>query len=155
MAEEKEIQFEIATTTNEQEGLVLEGGYEKTVALVNALLAEHPVFDITNDEQKKKAKDLRATFKKCVDSVDRTRIDAIADYTATFTEQCNTIKALLEQRRVEFDTKIKAYEAEQKAVVGTQPAAKKFTATIKFTDEKIKKKLTDFCVKNGCELTIK
>ena len=51
--------------------------------------------------------------------------------------------------------KIKEYEDKQKVVVADTTATTKYTATLKFTDEKIIKKLQDFAVKNGCELTIK
>lgn len=156
MAEEKELVFELDTVASKDEGLCIRGGYEKTLALVKDILVAHPSYDITNDAEKKQAKETRATLKKCIDAIDRTRIDAVADYTKAFTDQCNEIKALFEERRKEFDTKIKTYEESQKVVVAdTTKAGKKYTATIKFTDEKLVKKLTDFCAKNGCELTIK
>ena len=151
-----ELRFELETISSKEGGLQIQGGYESTLAVVYKILELYPAFEITNDTEKKQAKELRATFKKCVDSIDRTRIDSIADYTATFTNQCNTLKALFEERRLEFDRNIKEYEASQKAVLGTASASvKKYTATIKFTDEKLIEKIKNFCIENGCELVIK
>lgn len=156
MAEEKNL-FELDTVVDKEKGVIaIQGGYEQTLALVNSILNAHPVFEILNDEDKKKAKELRADFNKCVKAVDRRRIDSIEDFTLEFTEQCNAIKGILDARRLEFDEKIKAYEDAQKIVVADNTVAtKKYVATIKFTDEKLVKKLTDFCSKNNCELSIK
>ena len=152
---DEELRFELETVSSRERGLEILGGFDNTLTVVYKILEMYPAFEVTNDTEKKQAKELRATFKKCIESIDRTRIDSIADYVATFTEQCNTIKALFEARRLEFDKAIKDYEASQKAVLGTATTVKKYTATIKFTDEKLIKKLTDFCEKNGCELVIK
>ena len=155
MAEE-ELKFELETVSSKEDGLCIRGGYANTVALVNKILDAYPSYEVTNDTQKKQAKETRATLKKCITAIDRNRIDSIADYTAQFTEQCNAIKALFEERWKEFDENIKSYEESQKIVsAGELKPNKKYTATIKFTDEKLIKKLTDFCEKNGCELTIK
>ena len=76
-------------------------------------------------------------------------------YTIQFTENCNELKRLFDERQAQFGEKIKAYEDSQKTVVGAETQLKKYTATIKFTDAKLIKKITEFCEKNGCELTIK
>lgn len=156
MAEEKIEKFELDTIVDTENGVLdIKGGFEKTLALALEIVNQNQVFEIVNDSDKKRAKEIRANLNKVVKAIDRRRIDTIADYTIQFTENCNAIKKLFEDRAAEFKAVIDAYEESQKLVVGEEAGTKRYTATIKFTDEKLIKKLTDFCTKNGCELTIK
>lgn len=156
MAEEKIEKFELDTIVDVEHGVLeIKGGFENTIALATEIINQNPVFEIQNDSDKKRAKEIRASLNKVVKAIDRRRIDTITDFTTQFTTNCNAVKKLFEDRAAEFAQVINAYEESQKVVVGGTDTIKKYTATIKFTDEKLKKKLTDFCTKYGCELTIK
>lgn len=148
--------FELETAVDSQSGtLVVVGGRENAIQSVNNFLAQYPIFEILNDNDKKRAKEIRTGLNKCIDSIDRRRIDSVLDFTYQFQTECNELKDLFVERKNEFDKRIKDYEQSQKVVVATNNAVKKYTAVIKFTDEKLIKKLTDFCTKNGCELSFK
>lgn len=153
MAEEKEM-FELETISDKTTNVLCVKDFEKQLALAQKILEDHPVFEILTDDDKKEAKAIRASLNKVVKAVDRRRIDDIADYTNAFSEQCKQISALFDARQKEFGEKINAYEDAHKAVVGVA-APTKITATLKYTDPKITKLLTDFATKHGCELVIK
>lgn len=154
MAEE-EIKFELDTVSDRATGLLAVSDYETTLAVTQKILDEHPVFEIATDDDKKAAKALRSSFNKVVKAIDRRRIDTIADFTTEFTEQCNTIKNMFDERQKVLGEKISAYEEAQKTVAVEGAKVTKYTATLKFTDPKIVDKLTVFAQKNGCELVIK
>lgn len=152
-----EIMFELETISDKENGVLIVKDYEENVKKVEEILEHFPVVEITDDAQKKMYKEARATFNKFVKAIDHKRIDTVSDYCVSFEEQCNAIKALFNVRQAEIGAKIKEYEDKQKAVVISAPidTKKTYTATLKFTDEKLIKKLEDFAIKNGCELTIK
>jgi len=152
---EKVEAFELETISDKTTGVLAIKDFEATLETAKRIVAENPVPVIDNDEAKKEAKAFRATINKVVKAIDRRRIDTIADYTQDFADKCNQIKALLDDLQKGYGKAITDYEDSQKAVVADTAPAKKYTATIKFTDEKLIKKLTDFCLKNNCELTIK
>lgn len=154
MAEE-EIKFELDTVADKTTGVLAVSSYENTLAVAKKILEEHPVFEIANDDDKKVAKNLRASFNKIVKAIDRRRIDTIADFTTEFTEQCNNIKNLFDDAQKALGEKISAYEEAQKAAVVEAAKVTKFTATLKFTDPKVVDKLTKFAQTNNCELVIK
>ena len=156
MAEEVIEKFDLDVVSDKATGVIAVSGKERTWETARAIIAQTPLFVIQDDYGKKRMKGWRADIKKIIDAIDRKRIDTIADFTHDFTSECNELKELFETHRKELDEEIKRYEEAQKVVVGNvSTSAKKYTATIKFTDEKLIKKLTDFCEKNGCELTIK
>ena len=70
--------------------------------------------------------------------------------------QCKEIADKFKARANEFGEVIKPYEEAQKVVAGESVLKPKvITCVVKFYDEKILKKLADFCTKNGCELSVK
>ena len=150
-----DIKFELEVISDRENGILKVSDYEENIKNAREILALYPIIDIENDEQKKVYKTVRATFNKFVKAIDRKRIDTVSDYCITFEEQCNEIKNLFDDAQKAMGEKIKEYEDKQKVVVADTTATTKYTATLKFTDEKIIKKLQDFAVKNGCELTIK
>lgn len=151
--EEKEM-FELETISDKETNVLCVKDYDIQVAKVQKILEQHPVFEITNDDEKKDAKAIRASFNKAIRAIDRRRIDDIAEFTSSFDIQCKAIANMLDERQKAFGEKINAYEAAQKAVVG-ETAVKKITATVKYTDAKITEKLRKFCITNNCELVIK
>ena len=151
--EEKEM-FELETISDRETHVLCVKDYDIQLAKVQKILEDHPVFEITNDEEKKAAKAIRSSFNKAVKAIDRRRIDDINEFTESFSEQCKSLALLLDERQKEFGEKINAYEEANKVVVG-DTALKKITATVKYTDPKITEKLRKFCVTNGCELVIK
>ena len=150
-----DIKFELEVISDRENGILKVSDYEENLKNAREILALYPIIDIENDEQKKVYKTVRATFNKFVKAIDRKRIDTVSDYCITFEEQCNEIKNLFDDAQKAMGEKIKEYEDKQKVVVADTTATTKYTATLKFTDEKIIKKLQDFAIKNGCELTIK
>lgn len=150
-----DIKFELEVISDREKGILKVSDYEENLKNAREILALYPIIDIENDEQKKVYKTVRATFNKFVKAIDRKRIDTVSDYCITFEEQCNEIKNLFDDAQKAIGEKVKEYEDKQKVVVADTTATTKYTATLKFTDEKIIKKLQDFAIKNGCELTIK
>lgn len=149
--------FELDTVADFNSGtLTIVGGYDKALETVNEILAnpdyQPPV--ITDKESFKLAKERRALLNNAIKQIDRRRIDAVNDFTIDFTEGCNNLKNKFAEREREFKAAIDQWTESQKTVTA-ETTTKKFTATIKFTDEKLVKKLTDFCTENNCELTIK
>jgi len=150
-----DIKFELEVISDRENGILKVSDYEENLKNAREILALYPIIDIENDEQKKVYKTVRSTFNKFVKAIDRKRIDTVSDYCITFEQQCNEIKNLFDDAQKAMGEKIKEYEDKQKVVVADTTATTKYTATLKFTDEKIIKKLQDFAIKNGCELTIK
>ena len=155
MDENKLDRFELDTISDRATGVLAIKDREQTFALAQQIVSEYPAFLITNDADKKVAKELRAKYNKVIKAIDRRRIDTVNDYTTDFANSCNELKAIFETVERQFKENIESYEEAQKVVVGDVSVTKKYVATIKFTDERIVKKLTDFCTKNNCELTIK
>ena len=149
--------FELETISNRETGTLVVKDFDTTYALAEKIIAEHPIVKIENDEVKKQFKATRATFNKIVKAIDRKRIDTLSEFGFEFEGQCNLIKHLFEEHQARMGEAIKEYEDSQKLVVAEGETAKPkvITATLKFYDEKIVKKLTDFAQKNGCELSIK
>ena len=147
--------FELETISDRENGVLKVRDFEKNYELVANALAVYQNFDIRTDEEKKDYKAKRAELNKIVKAIDRKRIDTVADYCTEFEYQCNTIKDLFDCAQRVIGEKVKAYEDSQKVALENGKGTIKYTATLKFTDEKIIKKLQDFAVKNGCELTIK
>lgn len=154
--EEKQVKFELEVVSDKELGVLKLSDYEKSLALAKEILASNPVFAIENDNDKKLAKDIRARLNKVAEQVSRVRIDSVDEFTKTFTEQCKEISDLFKARATEFGEVIKPYEEAQKIIAGDVVAKPKvITCVVKFYDDKILKKLTDFCTKNACELSIK
>jgi len=149
-----EIMFELETVSDKENGVLIVKDFEENLNNVKEVLSAYDVIEINNDEEKADFKKTRATFNKIIKAIDRKRIDTIADYCNTFEEQCNAIKELFDMAQLKIAEKVKEYEEKQKLATANGNATK-YVATLKFTDEKIIKKLQDFAVKNGCELTIK
>lgn len=150
-----DIKFELEVISDKENGILTVSDFEENLKNAQEILALYPIIDIENDEQKKTYKTVRATFNKFVKAIERKRIDTVTDFCIVFEEQCNQIKDLFDKAQKEIGDKVKEYEDKQKVVVADTTGTTKYTATLKFTDEKIIKKLQDFAVKNGCELTIK
>lgn len=147
--------FELETISDRSTGVLVVRDFDKALATAKEIVAQHPISTIETDAQKKDAKAFRATLNKVIKAIDRRRIDTIADFATGFEQSCNEIKAVFSELERQYKTEIEAYEERQKAATVEAPEVKQYVATIKFTDEKLIKKLTDFCTKNGCALTIK
>ena len=146
--------FELETISDKERGVLTVKDYESNIALVADSLAVYKDFEIRTEEEKKDYKKKRAEINSIIKAIDRKRIDTVADYCCVFEDQCNQIKDLFNEAQLAIAEKVKEWEDRQK-VVAESGKTTRFTATLKFTDEKIIKKLQDFAVKNGCELTIK
>ena len=147
--------FELETISDRKTGVLAIKGFDETLQTARQIVAEHPVQTIENDAQKKEAKAFRATLNKVIKAIDSRRIDTVADYTADFEKACKEIKNVFSELEQGYKAEIERYEKSlEVASVETAPTTK-YVATIKFTDPKLIKKLTDFCAKNGCDLSIK
>lgn len=147
--------FELETISDRKTGVLAIRDYDATLQTARQIVAEHPVPTIENDAQKKEAKAFRAILNKVIKAIDRRRIDTVADYTSDFEDACKGIKNVFSELEQGYKAEIERYEKSlEVASVETAPTTK-FVATIKFTDPKLVKKLTDFCTKNGCDLSIK
>lgn len=130
--------------------------YEEVINQVGYFLDERPVFELTSEEDHKRAKEVRAEINKVLGLIKRRRIDAVADFVGLYEEQCKTIERCLDKRQKEFGAAISDYEEKVKSEdVVASATAKIYTATLTFTDEKLIKKISDFAEKNNCELNIK
>lgn len=154
--EEKEVKFELEVVNDKELGVLKLGDYEKSLETANQILANNPVFVINDDNDKKIAKDTRAKLNKVAEQVNRVRIDSVDEFTREFANQCKEIADKFKARANEFGEVIKPYEEAQKVVAGESVLKPKvITCVVKFYDEKVLKKLADFCTKNGCELSVK
>lgn len=155
--EEKEVRFELEVVSDKKNGVLKIKDYEKSLNAAAEILANNPVFVIKDDNDKKIAKDIRARLNKVAEQVSRIRIDSVEEYTKEFSDQCKEIAELFKSRANEFGEVVKPYEESQKVVAGGAVISKPkvITCIVKLYDEKILKKLTDFCIKNGCELVVK
>ncbi len=149
---EKEIYFELDTVADTENGIIKINDYNYSLGLVNKILDENPAFIIESEEAYKDIYKTRAKLNKIVDAIDRKRIDTIDDFTAIFREQCNTLKLLLSKRIGEYTEEIKKWKESQNENTTTK---KLITATLKFYDEKLIKKIKDFAVKNNIDFKIK
>ena len=149
---EQEKTFELVSIENE--GTLEIGSYEIFLEGVKNYIASNKVFLIQDKADLKLAKETRAEINKKIKAIDRFRIDSIDDFVSLFATQCKTITSLLDEQQKAFGAAIKEYEEQQKAV-STLNKPKVITATLKFYDEKVLEKLTQFAQENGCELTIK
>lgn len=147
--------FELDTISDRKTGVLAIKDFDATLQTARTIVAENPVPVIENDVQKKEAKAFRATLNKVIKAIDRRRIDTVADYTSDFEESCKQIKAVFVELEEGYKAEIERYEKSQELASVEAEVARKYVATVKFTDPKLVKKLTDFCAKNGCELTIK
>lgn len=127
----------------------------QTVGVALALLEKTKVFEIQNDSDKRRATEIRAGLNKIIKEIDRTRIDKIADLTQIFTEQCNNLKELFNERQKEFGDAIKQYTDSKKAVLGADTPLKKCILTIKTSNSQAVEEITKLCIKYSCDLTIK
>ena len=136
-------------------GVIYINDYEKCLEIAKNIVNTYNIESITDDSDKKYAKEIGARYNKVIDVIKRVRIDTIKDLTSKFEEQCKTLSAILESREKELGSMIKEYEAKVKEEAGSV-AVKKVTATIKFSDnEKTRKLITDFCTKHSLELNFK
>ena len=126
--------------------------------LVEAIVQSFkPVFVITNDIDKKIAKNERAKLNNIVKALDRERIDRVADLVSNFENDCNDIKELIKNESVKWDKEIKSYEATQAEIIKSQgtlveasDTTQKFIITI--PNDAVLKKLVKFCETNNCTL---
>lgn len=156
MAEDLQ-QFELETISDSSKGVLAVKDFESTIEIAKKIVASFATPEvITSREQRKACFDFRANCNHSIKQIDRERIDTIEDFTSQFAEQCNAIKAIFDEKQKEIGEKIKAFDESQKLVSSpTVNATKLITAKIKFpNDEKLIKKLTDFCAKNGIELSL-
>lgn len=147
--------FEMETISDKKTGVLIVKDFDSTIETARQIVAQHPVPTIESDEQKKVAKAFRATLNKVIKAIDRRRIDTVAEYTEEFEKSCNEIKGIFTEAERSYKTAIEAYEEAQKIASVAEEPTKRYVCTIKFSDEKLIKKITEFCVKYGLEATIK
>ncbi len=141
--------FELETETNVKVKSLEVKNFDHSMKLVEEILDNNPAFEIRNDNDLKKAKSLRASLNKIIKQIDRRRIDTIDIITSDFSNQCNSLKAPLQQRANQYSEQIKSYE---KSPVINE--AKVYKATITFTNPDMVLKLQNFCLENNLTLTI-
>ena len=135
-------------------GVLIVKDYERlNNDIAQELEESYQVFEINSEEEYQELKKKRVRINHLIDSLDTRRKDVIKDTTLTFNEQCKALINILDARQKAIGDELKKWKDSQKEVV--VDTKKKIVATIKYYDEKISKKLEDFCKKNNCELTIK
>lgn len=147
--------FELETIQRASEGTIIEiKNFEETLENAKQIIENNPVFVVTNDTEKKQAKEIRANFNKVIKAVKAKRISDISNLVSVYEDQCKQIESLFDEAQKRFGDEIKTYEEKQKDTIVSQDA-KVYTATITFTDAKMVDKLTTFCEKNNLTITIK
>lgn len=134
--------------------LKLKNKEELTTAIVSSFV---PVFVVTNDTEKKIAKNERARLNNMVKVLDRERIDRISDLTARFELECNSLKEIIKEQSAKWDKEVKSYEKAQEELIKAQETlveasdtTQKFIITI--PNDAVLKKLVKFCETNNCTL---
>lgn len=149
------MEFELVTINDKVNNVLKVKDFEKTLQTAKDIVASANLV-ITNDADKKLAKETRATFNKVVKAIDRKRIDDTNDFISQFNDECNQIKSIFDEAQKKLGEDINAYEEAHKVVVvESATTSKTYVATLKFSDPKIVDKLTKFAQTNGCELSIK
>lgn len=148
------MEFELVTINDKVNNVLKVKDFEKTLQTAKDIVASANLV-ITNDADKKLAKETRATFNKVVKAIDRKRIDDTNDFISQFNDECNQIKSIFDEAQKKLGEDINAYEEAHKVVVVESATVAKFVATLKFSDPKVVDKLKTFAEKNGCELSIK
>jgi len=121
--------------------------------LVEAIVQSFtPVFVVTNDNEKKIAKNERAKLNNVIKAIDRERIDRVNDLASNFENDCNDIKELIKAKSLEWDKEIKGYEEQQKILVEGVAETKAQSYVITIPNEKVLAKLIKFCETNNCQL---
>lgn len=136
--------------------------FEGTKTMLENILAKYPVFVISSDDDKKKAKEHRAKLNNLLDQVKRTRIDGIKALTGSLEDEVKSLEKMIDEKQKEFGKVIKEYEDSMLAqttiegvTLTTKSKAKAITLTIKTYDPKVAQKISDLAVKNNCEVSVK
>lgn len=145
----EEIYFELDTLSDAKQGILQVSNYEHTKELVDNILEQYQVFEIIDEDDLQRAKQIRAILNKITKAIDRKRIDTIEDYTRDFKEQCNTLKELIDTRSKEFSANINNFNKDKKYV------AEEYVAVVTTSDAKAFKKLQEYCVKNNLNIKVK
>ena len=149
--------FELETIEKAHDGAIIEiKNFDETLRNAIEIVENNPAYVITNDTEKKAAKETRANFNKVIKAINQKRISDVDNLVSLYEDQCKQIVTIFDNAQKEFGEQIKTYEEQQKAkdTIVSQDA-KTYIATLTFTDEKLIKKLTDFCDKNNITLIIK
>ena len=147
--------FELESVVKTENAIEIKN-YESTFEAAKALIDSHPIYVIMDDTQKGEAKKVRANFNKIKDAIKNKRLSDINVLTGEYEKHMKSLEKLFDDAQKQWGEEIKTYENKEKASdVVVETKAKEFTATITFTDEKMIKKLTDFCEKNNLTITIK
>lgn len=152
MEEKEEKALEIVSS--KQGGVLAVKDFETVKALVDKVVESNKPFLIIDDEDKTRAKKVRAELNKKVSTIDRMRIDSVSDFVSAFEEQCKALTAPLKKLADDYGKEIKAFEDSQKLVSPVDNKPKVITATIKYYDSKTTDKLVKFCEENGCTLKV-
>lgn len=147
--------FELETIADRNNGILAVKDFESNLQLVTNALSVYQNIVINTEEEKKELKSKRAELNKIIKAIDRKRIDTLTQFCDDFEIQCNTIKEQFDIAQKTIGEKVKEFEDNQKVAVEEGKSITKYTATLKFYDERVIKKLQEFAIKNCCELTIK
>lgn len=154
---------EVVDTQEAIKAPVLIDNYAGYMAKIDEFLDNHAVFVIQNDEDKKKAKKVRAEVNAAFESLKRMRIDSVKKYVGTFEEQMKGFEAKVAAREKEFKQAIADYDASLvveaqdlgDVAVGLNVKAKTYTITIKTNDPKVVEKLKKIALDANCAIAIK
>ena len=154
---EKDNQYALDTVADKNGALAFKD-YDAIKRQLVISVANTIVPVIENKETRTNVLHKRADLNNAIKTIDRRRIDAVNDAKAIIEAQAKELNSILKAKIEEIDNAVKSYDesllvAEVTRVEPTKPRT--YVATIKFTDEKIIKKLTDLCEKNNIQLTIK
>jgi len=143
--EKETIAFEIESNLGGRKADLAVKNFDKVKSTALKILELNPVFEVLNDDDKKRAKNVRTAFNNAVKAINRRRIDDVAEFTATFVNQCDELVKMFEERSKQFGEKIKAYE-------NAQPKPTKFEVTIKSYDPKVIEEARAWAIAHNCEV---
>jgi len=152
---EENVVFEIDTVSDRSTGTLSVVDYADKLALAHQIVDGIYLGKITNDAQKKSAKDTRATLNKIKEAIERKRIDSVSDFTIDFENQMKEIAKVFDDAQKTLGANVKEYQDSTKIAVSQGAAVTKYTAKLTFTDKKIIADLTAFCEKRNIALEIK
>lgn len=142
-------EYPIIITSNTEGDLVL-NNYEKLLSDVKNFIKSREVFLIQNKSDYSLIKEYRTATNKLQKAIADGRKQVKEELLETFETHCKTLETMLEEHSKSLGEAIKLYDEANGKI-----KPKKYSVTLKFTDEKLIEKLKTFAEKNGCELTIK
>ena len=117
-------------------------------------LETNKTFEILNNEDKKKAKEIRADLNAVCNDISRYRIDTEKEIFETFESQCKELEKMLKDRADEFGVEINKYVASTKPIVEKE---KLTIVSLKFIgeDKELLDKIITFANRNHLKYAIR